>query len=111
MEFDVDGGERIVGPRVVGIAGQAEQVRQVEPDLKPLAGDADGIRHRLVAAGDAEPPGIRAGGSPDSSITSPTFRCRAASSWREKRTPEVGLRVRGRRGPPCVGERDGEAEE
>ena len=46
------------GLRVRGIAGQAEQVGQVEPDLEPLAADADGIRHRLVAAGDTEPPRI-----------------------------------------------------
>ena len=43
-----------------GSAGQAQEVGQVEPHLEPLAGEADRIRHRLVDAGDPEPPRIRA---------------------------------------------------
>ena len=62
MELDVDGGERIAGLPVGGIAGESEQVRQVEPDLEPLAGEADGVGHRLVGAGDAELARVCAGG-------------------------------------------------
>ena len=111
-EPDVDRRERVVCLRVVRITGQAQQVGQVEPDLEPLAGEADGIRHRFVGAGDAEPPGIRAGRvARQLDDVADLQVSRGQQLAGEEDSGEVGLRVRGCRGQPRVGEGDGEAEE
>ena len=111
-EPDVDRRERVVCRRVVRITGQAQQVGQVEPDLEPVAGEADRIRHRFVGAGDAEPPGTRAGRvARQLDDVADLQVSRGQQLPGEEDSGEVGLCVRGRRGQPRVGEGDGEAEE